>query len=149
MQIKTLIYSLAAAALLMATMPASADEARPYHGLSDQERQEARERWDEMSAEERAEARRQGARAHGERGRMTAEEREAHREAMQERWEGMTPEEREAHREAMQQRRGAMTPEEREAHRQMMRDRHADDPQEGAYGKRKGYGREKSKDKKD
>ena len=108
MQIKMLIFSMAAAALLMVTLPASADEARPYHGLSDQERQEVRERWDEMSAEERA-----------------------------------------AHREAMQERRGGMTPEERAAHRQMMRDRHADDPQEGAYGKRKGYGREKSNDKKD
>lgn len=56
-------------------------------------------------------------------GGYTAEDREAIRAKMQERYEQMSPEEREAMREAIQERRDAMTPEERDAIREKIRER--------------------------
>jgi hypothetical protein len=79
MQIKFLATGLAAALWLAGALPATAQDAKPYHGVSEQQRQEVRERWDQMSEAER----------------------EAHRAEMQKRWEAMSPEEREAHRQQM------------------------------------------------
>lgn len=54
---------------------------------------------------------------------MTPEERDAMRETFRERHESMTPEERDAIREKIRERRDAMTPEEREAFRQKAQER--------------------------
>jgi hypothetical protein len=175
MQIKFLVAGFAAALWLAAALPATAQEAMPYHGLSEQERQEVRERWDQMSEEERARVRRQADEYWAG---LSEEEREARREELRQ-YQGqrsrahgdgagmgaMTPEQREAHRAEMQKRWEAMTPAEREAHRQQMRNPKAADPHQGVYGT--GYGKsqgeadpkgtakdtakskDKSKDKKD
>jgi len=134
MRIKFLVTGLAAALWLAATFPAAAQEAKPYHGLSEQERQEVRERWDQMSEAERARVRRQA----------------------DEYWAGLSEEEREAKRAELRQYHGqgsrahgdvagmgGMTSEEREAHRQQMRNPNAADPHQGIYGK--GYGKSQGK----
>jgi hypothetical protein len=79
MRIKFLATGLAAALWLAAALPATAQEAKPYHGLSEQDRQEVRERWDQMSEEERARVRRQA----------------------DEYWAGLSEEEREAKRQEL------------------------------------------------
>ena len=175
MRIKFLVTGLAAALWLAGALPATAQDAKPYHGLSEQERQEVRERWDQMSEAERGRVQRQADEYWAG---LSDEERETRREELRQyhgersRAHGdgtgmgaMTPEEREAHRAEMQKRWEAMTPEEREAHRQQMRNPKAADPHQGIYGK--GYGKsqggadpkgtakdtakskDKSKDKKD
>ena len=154
MQIKGLIYALAASALLVSALPAAAaDQAPPYHGLSEQERQEVRERWDRMSPEERAEVRRQADEywaglSDEERAAKRAELRQhqgarsrAHGDRAYGEGHGMTSEERQAHREEMRKRWEAMTPEERQAHRGMMRSPDAGDPRGGKYGPRDGRGK--------
>ena len=140
MQIRKLVYGLAAAALVAVAFPALSEPPPPYHGLSEQEREEVRERWDEMSPEERAELRR---RADTHWAGLSEEERAAKREELRKvqgsgnRGEArqMTNEERQAHREEMRKRWEAMTPEERQAHRGMMRSPQAAEPKDGAYGK--------------
>jgi hypothetical protein len=155
MQIKGLTCSLAAAALLFLALPAAADETRPYHGLSEEARQEVRERWNQMSPEERAEVRRQADEYWAG---LSEEERAAKREELRQHQGGrsrahgdraygegrgatMTPEERQAHREEMRKRWEAMTPEERQAHRGMMRSPQAADPRQGEYAPRDGKGK--------
>jgi hypothetical protein len=143
MQIRKLIYGLAAAALVAVAFPALSEPPPPYHGLSEEEREEVRERWDEMSPEERAEVRR---RADAYWAGLSEEERAAKREELrQHRGDGargearqLTNEERQAYREEMRKRWEAMTPEERQAHRGMMRSPQAADPKDGAYGKPEG-----------
>jgi hypothetical protein len=156
MHIKSLFYAASAAALLALAMPLSAaadDSARPYHGLSQQEREEVRERWAGMSAEERAELRRK---ADAYWAGLSEEEREARREelrryhrgdadgGMHSDWHAMSPEERQAQREEMRERWQNMTPEEREAHRGMMRSPRADEVRRGADGGSQGkdYGKD-------
>jgi hypothetical protein len=58
MQFKTLLVSLAAGALLAAALPATAEDPDPHRGLTEQQREQMRERWEQMSPEERAELRR-------------------------------------------------------------------------------------------
>lgn len=156
MHIKSLFYAATATALLALALalPATADDSsRPYHGLSQQERQEVRERWAGMSAEERAELRRK---ADDYWVGLSEEEREARREelrryhrgdadgGMHSDWHAMSPEERQAQREEMRERWQNMTPEEREAHRGMMRSPRADEVRRGADGASQGkaYGKD-------
>lgn len=153
MHIKSLLYAASAVALLVLALPAAAeDSARPYHGLSEQERQEVRERWAGMSPEERAELRRK---ADAYWAGLSEEEREARREELRKYqrgdggggmhgdWHAMSPEERQAQQEEMRERWQNMTPEEREAHRGMMRSPRADEVRQGAPGASQGkaYGK--------
>lgn len=161
MKFKELFYGLAASSLLALAMPVAADETMPYHGLSEQERQQVRDRWSGMSPEERAEVRRKADEYWGG---LSDEERAAKREELRKyhgkrsraqsdtahgEWHDMTPEERQAHREEMRKRWEAMTPEERQAHRGMMRAPPADSAKAGEFGKDKAEGRSKEKDRKD
>lgn len=165
MEIKSLILAAATVVMLALALPAAAgDPPQPYHGMSEQERQEVRERWAGMSEEERAELRRK---ANAYWGGLSEEERAARREELRKyhrgdgahgAWHDMSPEEREAHREEMRERWQNMTPEEREAHRGMMRGPRADEVrQRGGYSRdryqdkagNKSYSKEKQADKDD
>lgn len=156
MQIKNLLHAAVAATLLSLAMPATADRNMPYHGLSEEQRQEVRERWEQMTPEEQAKVRRQADEYWSG---LSDEERAAKREELHryhsrgsrsrahDDWKSMTSEERQAHREEMRQRWEAMTPEERKAHPGMMRDQRAADPEKGEYGRRDGKAKGERKGK--
>lgn len=79
MQIRTLLVSLAAGALLAAALPAIAEDPDPHHGLTEQQREQMRARWEQMSPEEKAELRR---RSDAYWAGLSEEEREARREEL-------------------------------------------------------------------
>ncbi len=115
MKLNPLIQSLVAAGLAISiSLPAWADPSDSNQRLTPAERSVMREKWQNMTPEQRSE-RRQSMREHWKN--MPPEERRDLREKMRDRWEKMSPEDREARRGEMRQRWEKMSPEDREQFR--------------------------------
>lgn len=131
------IYATLAAAIIAISAGAAIAQSRPpaahggrfgMHELSPEERQKLRERWQNMTQEEREKARaehRAKMKARWES--MTDEEREKaraeHRARMRARWESMTPEQRAEMRQRFEERLAQMPPDERARIEQRMQER--------------------------
>jgi hypothetical protein len=156
MKIKGLLYTAAAAGLVSLGLSANVQAEPPYHGLTEQEREEVRARWDQMSPEEREQVRQK---AQDYWAGLSEEERAQKREELRKQrgegsrayneWAQMTPEERQARREEMRARWEQMTPEERRAHRAKMRSPGTGDPGKREQGKHKAHGKDKAEQQKD
>ena len=154
---RTITTGLATCAVLLIALPVTGQEPGPIAdapqaqqqerlrarihdpALSEEERQEMREQWQNMSSEERARIREERRQRWDT---LTPEERAQIREERRARWESMDPEERVRIREEHRRKWESMSPEEREELRQRPREHHRLDGDRGPHRRGSGRGRD-------